>query len=122
MGRINFRIDDSLERNLRRECKEKGYSNFSDYLREKITSGATSEQPLNRVSIESENDEVKHNIQRTNNNILIFSKILLEQLLLNSELSMQFLELAIKGNEEKKLSIYNEARANARERLKSYFK
>lgn len=122
MGRINFRLDDSFERNLRRDCKEKGYSNFSDYLREKIISGEIAEQPLNRATIESEIDELKQSIERINRNISEITKNLLEVSLLNSELSMEFLELAISGDEEKKLNIYNEARAHAKERLKSYFR
>ena len=122
MGRINFRLDDSFERNLRRDCKEKGYSNFSDYLREKIISGEIAEQPLNRATIESEIDELKQSIERINRNISVITKILLEKILMNNELTTKFLEVVYEDNKEAMLEAHNEARINVEEKLKSYFR
>lgn len=121
MGVISIRFSNEIEKKIQQEAKIEGKS-LSAYCKDVILEGhQEQEQPLNRASIESKIDELKHHIESTNRNISTVSRILLEQSLLNSELSMEFLELAIGGDEEKKLYIYNEARAHARERLKSYF-
>lgn len=121
MGRINFRIDDSLEKELRRKCKEQGYNNFSDYLRERITSEQEQEQPLSRVSIESQIDELKRSIDRLNSNMIILSKKTLRESHMNSNLVLGFFNAVIEDDETKQ-TIYNRAVEDTEEFLSKNFK
>ena len=120
MGRINFRIDDSLEKELRRKCKEQGYNNFSDYLRERITSEQEQEQPLSRATIESEIDELKRSIDRLNSNMIILSKKTLRESHMNSNLVLGFFNAVIEDDETKQ-AIYNRAVEDTEEFLSKNF-
>ena len=120
MGRINFRIDDSLEKELRRECKEKGYDNFSDYLRKRITSEQEQEQPLNRVTIESEIDELRKSLDRVNKNMLALSKRILQDTQMSSNLVQGFFNVVIEDDETKR-TIYREAEEETKEYMERLF-
>lgn len=120
MGRINFRIDDSLEKELRRKCKEKGYNNFSDYLRERITSEQEQEQPLSRVSIESEIDQLRKSIDIVNKNMMILSKKILQDTQMSSNLVQGFFNVVIE-DDETKYNIYKEAEEETKEYMSKIF-
>ena len=120
MGRINFRIDDSLEKELRRKCKEQGYNNFSDYLRERITSEQEQEQPLSRVTIESEIDELRKSLDRVNKNMLALSKRILQDTQMSSNLVQGFFNVVIEDDETKR-TIYREAEEETKEYMDKLF-
>lgn len=120
MGRINFRIDDSLEKELRRECKEKGYDNFSDYLRKRITSEQEQEQPLSRVTIENEIDELRKSLDRVNKNMLALSKRILQDTQMSSNLVQGFFNEVIE-DDQTKLTIYRAAEEETKEYMAKLF-
>ena len=122
MGQISIRLTDENERELKRIAREKGKS-LAEFCREVILDGHKEyEQPLNRATIESEIDELKQSIERINRNISVTTKILLEKILMNNELTTKFLDAVYAGNEEAMLEAYNEATVNVEEKLKSYFR
>lgn len=122
MGQISIRLTDENERELKRIAREKGKS-LAEFCREVILEGHKEyEQPLNRATIESEIDELKQSIERINRNISVTTKILLEKILMNNELTTKFLDAVYAGNEEAMLEAYNEATVNVEEKLKSYFR
>lgn len=127
MGQISIRLTDEMERNLKRLAKENG-KNLAEFCREKLISEAIEDQPLSRVSIENEIDELKHTIEMMNKNMITATKIITENSILNSELSLEFIDLALGKNTDKiektkeKLRIYNDAKARAKEKVKKYFK
>ena len=120
MGRINFRIDNSLKKALRRKCKEQGYNNFSDYLRERITSEQEQEQPLSRVSIESEIDQLRKSIDIVNKNMMILSKKILQDTQMSSNLVQGFFNVVIE-DDETKYNIYKEAEEETKEYMSKIF-
>jgi len=120
MGRINIRLDDKTEIEIKRLAAEQKQT-LSDYCRAKILGGVSQEQPLSRASIESEIDALKNVIGKMNNNLMSLSKILLKQSKLNSELSNAFLLLALNGDEAQQLEIYKNAENEAENLIKYIF-
>lgn len=109
MGRINIRLDDKIEVEIKRLAAEEKKT-LSDYCRERLMGGdKIQEKPLSRVTIEYEIDQLKREISQMNDNILFLSKELLRQSKLNSELSNAFILLALNGDEDKQLEVYETA-------------
>ena len=117
-SRLTINLSPSEEKQIKQTAKEQGKS-ISMYCR--VTLLGNTEQPLSRASIESEIDKLKNEITRMNHNIMSLSKILLKQSKLNSELSNAFLLLALNGDEEQQLEIYQNAESEAETLIRKIF-
>lgn len=120
MGQISIRLTDENEKKLKRLAKEDGKS-LAEYCRDKITNGDTADQPLSRVSIESQIDELKRSIDRLNSNMIILSKKTLRESHMNSNLVLGFFNAVIEDDETKQ-AIYNRAVEDTEEFLSKNFK
>lgn len=105
-SRLTINLSPNEEKQIKQMAKEQGKS-ISAYCRETLLGGV--EQPLNRVTIEYQIDKMKEEIRMMNDNILFLTKELLRQSKLNGELSNAFILLALNGDEDKQLEVYETA-------------
>lgn len=120
MGRINIRLDDKTEMEIKRLAAEKKQT-LSDYCRERILGGVSQEQPLSRASIESEIDNLRKSLDTVNRNLMNLSKKILQDTQMSSNLVQGFFNVVIEDDETKQ-SIYREAKAETEQYMNRLFK
>lgn len=117
-SRISVAVSPAEEMQIKQQAKSKNLS-MSAYCKEKIM--GEPEQPLSRVTIEYEIDQLKKEISQMNENIYTLSKELLRQSRLNAELSNAFILLALTGAEDKQLEIYETAEEKSKKYIDELF-
>ena len=121
MGVIAIRVSNEIEKQIKEKAQTEGKS-LSAYCKEVILEGhQEQEQPLSRVSIESQIDELKRSIDRLNSNMIILSKKTLRESHMNSNLVLGFFNAVIEDDETKQ-TIYNRAVEDTEEFLSKNFK
>ena len=120
MGVIAIRVSNEIEKQIKEKAQTEGKS-LSAYCKEVILEGhQEQEQPLSRVSIESQIDELKRSIDRLNSNMIILSKKTLRESHMNSNLVLGFFNAVIEDDETKQ-TIYNRAVEDTEEFLSKNF-
>ena len=119
MANVNIYISDKEEIKLKKLAQAEGKS-ISAYCREKIAQDEQQEQPLSRVTIESEIDELRKSLDRVNKNMLALSKRILQDTQMSSNLVQGFFNVVIEDDETKR-TIYREAEEETKEYMDKLF-
>ncbi len=120
MGVIAIRVSNDIEKQIKEKASLEGKS-LSAYCKEVILEGhQEQEQPLNRVTIESEIDELRKSLDRVNKNMLALSKIILQDTQMSSNLVQGFFNVVIEDDETKR-TIYSEAEEETKEYMDKLF-
>lgn len=116
-SRITIAFSPAEEKEIKQAAKEQGKS-VSKYCREMLLGNV--EQPLNRVTIESEIDELRKSIDIVNKNMMILSKKILQDTQMSSNLVQGFFNVVIE-DDETKYNIYKEAEEETKEYMSKIF-
>lgn len=116
-SRISVAVSPAEEIQIKQQAKSKNLS-MSAYCKEKIM--GEQEQPLNRVTIESEIDELRKSIDRINKNMLALSKRILQDTQMSSNLVQGFFNEVIE-DDQTKLTIYRAAEEETKEYMAKLF-
>lgn len=120
MGVIAIRVSNEIEKQIKEKAQTEGKS-LSAYCKEVILEGhQEQEQPLNRVTIESEIDELRKSLDRVNKNMLALSKRILQDTQMSSNLVQGFFNVVIEDDETKR-TIYREAEEETKEYMERLF-
>lgn len=120
MGVIAIRVSNEIEKQIKEKAQTEGKS-LSAYCKEVILEGhQEQEQPLNRVTIESEIDELRKSLDRVNKNMLALSKRILQDTQMSSNLVQGFFNVVIEDDETKR-TIYREAEEETKEYMDKLF-
>lgn len=120
MGVIAIRVSNEIEKQIKEKAQTEGKS-LSAYCKEVILEGhQEQEQPLSRVSIESEIDELRKSLDRVNKNMLALSKRILQDTQMSSNLVQGFFNVVIEDDETKR-TIYREAEEETKEYMERLF-
>lgn len=120
MGVIAIRVSNDIEKQIKEKAQTEGKS-LSAYCKEVILEGhQEQEQPLNRVTIESEIDELRKSLDRVNKNMLALSKRILQDTQMSSNLVQGFFNVVIEDDETKR-TIYREAEEETKEYMDKLF-
>ena len=120
MGVIAIRVSNEIEKQIKEKASLEGKS-LSAYCKEVILEGhQEQEQPLNRVTIESEIDELRKSLDRVNKNMLALSKRILQDTQMSSNLVQGFFNAVIESDETKQ-SIYRMAEEETKEYMDKLF-
>lgn len=120
MGVIAIRVSNDIEKQIKEKAQTEGKS-LSAYCKEVILEGhQEQEQPLSRVSIESEIDELRKSLDRVNKNMLALSKRILQDTQMSSNLVQGFFNVVIEDDETKR-TIYREAEEETKEYMERLF-
>lgn len=121
MGVIAIRVSNEIEKQIKEKAQTEGKS-LSAYCKEVILEGhQEQEQPLNRVTIESEIDELRKSLDTVNRNLMVLSKRILRDTQMSSNLVQGFFNVVIEDDETKQ-SIYREAEAETEQYMNRLFK
>ena len=120
MGQVSIRFTDEQEKDLRKKAQLEKKS-LAEFLRYRILSDEIQEQPLSRVSIESEIDELRRSLDTVNKNLIALSKRILQDSQMNSNLVQGFFNVVIEDDETKQ-RIYQEAEEETKEYMSRLFK
>ena len=119
MANVNIYLSDKQEIQLKKLAQAEGKS-ISQFCRERITSEQEQEQPLNRVIIESEIDDLRKSLDRVNKNMLALSKRILQDTQMSSNLVQGFFNEVIE-DDQAKLAIYQAAEEETKEYMAKLF-
>ncbi len=120
MGVIAIRVSNEIEKQIKDKAQTEGKS-LSAYCKEVILEGhQEQEQPLSRVTIESEIDELRKSLDRVNKNMLALSKRILQDTQMSSNLVQGFFNVVIEDDETKR-TIYREAEEETKEYMERLF-
>ena len=120
MGVIAIRLSNEIEKQIKEKAQTEGKS-VSAYCKEVILEGhQEQEQPLNRVTIESEIDQLRKSIDIVNKNMMILSKKILQDTQMSSNLVQGFFNVVIE-DDETKYNIYKEAEEETKEYMSKIF-
>ena len=120
MANVNIYISDKEEIKLKKLAQAEGKS-ISAYCREKIAQDEQQEQPLSRVTIESQIEEIEKTISKLENRLTVLSKVMIEQVQLNTNMTYGFFSRVIE-DDEVKADIYNMAVEETKEYMGKIFK
>lgn len=114
MGVIAIRVSNEIEKQIKEKAQTEGKS-LSAYCKEVILEGhQEQEQPLNKITIESEIDQLRKSIDIVNKNMMILSKKILQDTQMSSNLVQGFFNVVIE-DDETKYNIYKEAEEETKE-------
>ena len=116
-SRISVAVSPAEEMQIKQQAKSKNLS-MSAYCKEKIM--GEQEQPLSRVVIESEIDELRKSLDRVNKNMLALSKRILQDTQMSSNLVQGFFNAVIE-DDQTKLTIYQAAEQETQEYMAKLF-
>lgn len=120
MGVIAIRLSNEIEKKIKEKAQTEGKS-VSAYCKEVILEGhQEQEQPLSRVMIESEIDELRKSLDRVNKNMLALSKRILQDTQMSSNLVQGFFDEVIE-DDQTKLTIYRAAEEETKEYMAKLF-
>ena len=120
MGVIAIRLSNEIEKQIKEKAQTEGKS-VSAYCKEVILEGhQEQEQPLSRVMIESEIDELRKSLDRVNKNMLALSKRILQDTQMSSNLVQGFFNEVIE-DDQTKLTIYRAAEEETKEYMAKLF-
>lgn len=124
MGVIAIRLSNEIEKQIKEKAQTEGKS-VSAYCKEVILEGhQEQEQPLSRVMIESEIDELRKSLDksldRVNKNMLALSKRILQDTQMSSNLVQGFFDEVIE-DDQTKLTIYRAAEEETKEYMAKLF-
>ena len=120
MGVIAIRLSNEIEKQIKEKAQTEGKS-VSAYCKEVILEGhQEQEQPLSRVMIESEIDELRKSLDRVNKNMLTLSKRILQDTQMSSNLVQGFFNEVIE-DDQTKLTIYRAAEEETNEYMAKLF-
>lgn len=120
MGVIAIRVSNEIEKKIKEKAQTEGKS-LSAYCKEVILEGhQEQEQPLNKITIESEIDQLRKSIDIVNKNMMILSKKILKDTQMSSNLVQGFFNVVIE-DDETKYNIYKEAEEETKEYMSKIF-
>ena len=119
MGVISFRVNDDIESKIMIRAKAKGLT-LSAYCKDVLIS-AKEEPKIDRLSVESELDEIKKSLNILNKNMMILSKEILQEVHMNSSLVTGFFSEAFKGKIDS-LGIVKDAEKETKDYISNIFK
>ena len=120
MGVIAIRVSNEIEKQIKEKAQTEGKS-LSAYCKEVILEGhQEQEQPLNKITIESEIDQLRKSIDIVNKNMMILSKKILQDTQMSSNLVQGFFNVVIEDDETKR-TIYREAEEETKEYMERLF-
>lgn len=119
MANVNIYLSNKQEIQLKKLAQAEGKS-ISQFCRERIIDDKEQEEQLNRVSIESEIDELRKSIDIVNKNMMILSKKILQDTQMSSNLVQGFFNVVIE-DDETKYNIYKEAEEETKEYMSKIF-
>lgn len=118
MGVIAIRVSNEIEKQIKEKAQTEGKS-LSAYCKEVILEGHQ-EQLLNKITIESEIDQLRKSIDIVNKNMMILSKKILKDTQMSSNLVQGFFNVVIE-DDETKYNIYKEAEEETKEYMSKIF-
>ena len=119
MGVIAIRLSNEIEKQIKEKAQTEGKS-VSAYCKEVILEGHQEQEQPNRVTIESEIDELRKSIDRVNKNMLALSKRILQDTQMSSNLVQGFFNEVIE-DDQTKLTIYRAAEEETKEYMERLF-
>ena len=119
MANVNIYLSDKQEIQLKKLAQAEGKS-ISQFCREKITEEKEQDEQLSRVTIESEIEKLEKNITKLEDRLTVLSKVLIEQVQLNTNMTYGFFSRVIE-DDEIKTDIYNLAVEETEEYMNKIF-